>query len=158
MLTIVKKKFIEEMPPFASGTIVIDTDLQGAWEMGDNEMVKWSFPRAYEVYRKYCLGRLIQPGNCLLIEDGDNKIAMLITKRHRNDPKPMVLNYFQMAMKDFVRKIPCDEFIYSPILGRRDKCFDEMKILLNGICKETKSNPGYTWFVYTNGESNVDNK
>lgn len=150
MFRVVDKQFIMDMGSDVTGAVVIDADLQGAWEFGDQEQMKWSFPRAYEFYRQHCLKGLARVGTCLLVEDSGYKVAILITKKHRKDSKETVLKNFEAAIQDLTRKVPSDVFIFSPVLGRADHCFSEMISFIVKVCKEIDGSVGYNWCVYNN--------
>lgn len=147
MVQFVDKQFIMEMND-GEGVIVIDADLQGAWEIGDQEQVKWAFPRAFEMYHRYCQTGKAKVGTCMLVDDSGCKIAILFTKKHRKDPKELVLTNFNLAIDDMLRKVPSDNFIYSPILGRIDHCFDEMLEKIRKVGASIDGALGYNWFIY----------
>lgn len=147
MVKFVDKHFVMEMN-IDEGAVVIDADLQGAWEFGDQEQMRYAFPRAYNAYNRLCMNGLARVGTALIVEDCGYKIVILFTKRHRNDSKELTLSNFRLAIDDMIRKIPSDVFVYSPILGRADHCFDEMLKVIYRIGEEINGSAGYNWFVY----------
>lgn len=148
MIQFVDKQFIMDMNEGSQGAVVIDADLQGAWEFNDQEQMKWAFPRAYDVYHKFCLEGLAKVGTSLVVEDCGYKIVILFTKKHRKDKVESIINNFNLAIDDMVRKIPSDTFIYSPVLGRVDHCFDEMLQKLYKVAGHLNREVGYNWFIY----------
>lgn len=130
--------------------LVFDTDLQGAWEFGHKEDIKWGFPRVYPLYREVCMEKYkTAPGSSLLIEDSEYKIGLLFTKRNRNEQsKEDMTKNFINSVVDLFRKLPDDAWIYSPILGREDKMFPSYLVELRRLTKLYN----HHWHIYTKGE------
>lgn len=151
MLRFISKQFLIDMDNH-TGAIVIDSDMQGAWELGDQAQMKLAFPRAYEMYHRHCQLGLAKVGTCMLVEDSGYKIVILFTKKHRKDSKALIISNFNLALDDMMSKVPADVFIYSPILGRADHCFTEMLESLYRIVRTVNGVVGYNWFIYNKKE------
>jgi len=147
MVKFVHKKFIEDIQS-DSGVMVIDADLQGAWELGDQKEMRLAFPRAYEMYHRNCILGLARVGTSMLIEDSGYKIVILFTKKHRKDSKELVVTNFKLALDDMLHKVSSDIFIYSSILGRVDGCFNEILQLLYRTVGMKDGFAGYNWYIY----------
>lgn len=128
------------------GVIVVDTNLQGLWEFGDLKLMQYAFPKIYAYYQKICKNPdLVKPGRCLLLEEDGYKVALLIAKRNRKEDLQTASAQFEEAVKDLLRIVPSDVFIYSPILGRYDKYFGTYATIINKLIRPELRN----WFVYT---------
>lgn len=142
MIKFVDKEFIVENN--TECVLVIDVDMHGAWETGYHEQMRYAFPRAYDIYREACLKGNDIVGSSMIIEDSGYKIAILFVKKHRKDLKEKLLKNFSKALADMLQKVPSDLWIYSPILGRKDKAFNELIVEINRQTYLQKNN----WFIY----------
>lgn len=146
MITFINKEFITDNHP-QEGVLVIDTDLQGTWEFQEHARFRWAFPNTYRLYQKTCMYDYNRAGTCLLTEEGGYKLALLFSRVHRKDSKEDMLVNISKAIDELFRKVPCDVFIYSPVLARKDKCFDvirqgiKQKLTVNGVASRN-------WFIY----------
>lgn len=126
-------------------TLVIDTDMNGAWEHGYHEQLKYTFPRAFEIYKSMCFyNHQNAVGTSVVIEEAGYKIGILFTKKHRKTSPEETLKNFKKALANFLEKISSDTWIYSPILGRHDRMFPQYIIEINRLV----SKDNFNWFVY----------
>lgn len=144
MLEFVDKHFITDHGE-KDGTLVVSVDTQGLWEYGDMDVMRWIFPRAYKIYKQMCIQRALTPGTAILLQEQGFKIVLLVTKRHRNDKQESILVNFKSCLERLANLLPSDEFIYSNILNRKDKCFQEMLKILEPMCKGSNC---FNWFIY----------
>lgn len=144
MVKFVNQKFLAEDLTH-QGIMVLDTDLQGSWDTGDLKVIKKLFPKIYINYLRMCLNPdLYKPGTAALLEDNGCKIGLLFTKRNRKTSKELVISNFEEAVIDLFKLTPSDLFLYSPVLGRKDKCFTELMLKMAKLTFPERRN----WFIY----------
>ncbi len=145
-ISFVNKELLEEDLSYR-GVIVIDTNLQGAWETGILYQMKMAFPKIYKHYMSICLrgDRLYKPGDAVLLTEDGYKVVLLFTKDKRKVARSIVLSNLEIAIKNMLRLVGSDEFIYSPILGREDGQFVETLSTIKKLIKPELRN----WFIYT---------
>lgn len=142
MIQFINKEFITENKP-GEGVLVLDTHLQGAWETSDHARLRWSFPRTYKAYQATCFKDYKRVGTSMLLEEDGYKIALLFTRQNRKESKEKMMDNLSLALQDLFRKVPCDVYLYSPILARSDGCFNEIVLMLNKLTKPMN----YIWHV-----------
>ena len=143
MIQFVNKEFITENLP-GDGILVIDTDLQGAWETGVHARLRYAFPKIYKTYQATCFYDYKREGSCMLLEEAGYNIALLFTRRRRSDSKKVMMTNLESALVDLCRKVPCDIYMYSSILSKKDKCFNDIRVML----RKHLGPLNYNWFIY----------
>lgn len=128
------------------GTMVIDCNLQGVWETGVLRKMKTIFPKMYKNYIYLCLSgsHLYKPGDAIAFSEDGYNFVFLMTKNRRKTSKEDILSNFEKAVKNLLFLVPSDVYLYSPVMGREDKCFSEcLKIMKKLVNPERRE-----WFIY----------
>jgi hypothetical protein len=120
-----------------AGLFIIDVDMQGVWLNAEQHLFYNAFPKTFKRYQMICRTQYKdKAGTCIFLEEDGYKIALIVTKIYRKTKKEDVVENFERALKHLFTFIPSDVFLYSPVLGRGDRCGSEFlgkinKLLLN---------------------------
>lgn len=132
---------------FGKGITVLDVDTQGAWELYDHSYMRDAFPKVYSEYKLLCYNDPNLVGTAKLFDEGGYRVVLLFTRKNRNEQKDVVLNNFSKCIFNLMNLISSELFIYSPIIGRRDKVFNEMVKIINDATKKANGEAGRNWFI-----------
>lgn len=131
------------------GVLVVDCNLQGLWETGLLKAMKSVFPKTYRRYMRLCLfgnkdHKLYKAGDAIMFEEDGYKFVFLITKTRRKTDKEEILKNMEQAIKNMMALVPSDIYLYSPVLGREDKCFTETLKIMRRLAQPEMR----TWYIY----------
>lgn len=136
----------KDMP--ANHLLVMETNLQGVWELGMARDLRTFFSATYRKYMfmVYSRGKEML-GKVLFNEEVDVKIALIFNEYNKfgksKDSDADVLERTKKGIIEMLSYMPCDMVIYSPILQRRRKLWKDIEPFLN----EKIKNSGHKWIV-----------
>jgi ADP-ribose 1''-phosphate phosphatase len=89
------------------GSIIVHAcNTQGVWGSGIAKLFADRFPKAREIYSKYCKDNgAAALGRCLLIESGDYTVGCLFTSAHYGrlkDSPQLILKHTRSAVRDLI--------------------------------------------------------